>query len=132
MRTYKLFKQVFQIEPYLLCVKLPKHRVALTKLRVSSHHLAIETGRFHKPSALPVQERLCTTCGKIEDEIHFICECKQNVALREELFSDVTRWQPNFQKLPTIEKLVFLMQSHEPVIVNALGSFVYESFVFIK
>ena len=77
MRTYKLFKQVFHIEPYLLCVKLPKHRVALTKLRVSSHHLAIETGRFHKPSALPVQERLCTTCGKIEDEILFICECNK-------------------------------------------------------
>ena len=68
MRIYKLFKQVFQLEPYLLCVKLPKHRVALTKLRVSSHHLAIETGRFHKPSALPVQERLCNTCGKIEDD----------------------------------------------------------------
>jgi hypothetical protein len=41
-------------EHYLTCVLQAKHQIALTKLRVSSHHLAIEVGRYHKLSALHV------------------------------------------------------------------------------
>ena len=34
------------------------HRTALTRLRVGSHRLAIELGRYHKPKPLPIKERL--------------------------------------------------------------------------
>ena len=72
LRTYKLFKHQFQLEKYLLCINITKHLIALTKLRVSSHCLAIETGRYHKPTSLPVDQRLCAECGVLEDEAHFL------------------------------------------------------------
>ena len=43
-RTYKLFKETFQLENYLLHQIPNKHRIATTKIRVSCHKLAIEKG----------------------------------------------------------------------------------------
>ncbi len=47
------------------------HRVAVTRIRLSSHRLAIETGRW---SRLPSEERKCT-CGEIQTERHVVNEC---------------------------------------------------------
>ena len=47
LRTYRLFKHIFRIEPYLIHVKNDKHRKALSKFRCSSHFLEIERAR-HK------------------------------------------------------------------------------------
>ena len=45
LRTYKLFKNNLCFEPYLEKIRNVKHRLNLTKLRVSSHNLYIETLR---------------------------------------------------------------------------------------
>ena len=37
------------MESYLDHVTIVKHRVALTRLRVSCHNLEIEVGRYHRP-----------------------------------------------------------------------------------
>ena len=42
LRTYKLFKNQFQLEHYLVCQLPTKHQIAMTKFRVSCHNLAIE------------------------------------------------------------------------------------------
>ena len=44
--TIKILKKHFEIEPYLRNVKNDKQRILLTKLRISDHELAIETGRY--------------------------------------------------------------------------------------
>ena len=44
----------------------------MTRLRLSSHKLMIERGRWL--NILP-KDRLCTLCNKLEDEFHVICEC---------------------------------------------------------
>ena len=72
VRTYAIFKHSFGFEPYLKQISNTRYRNALTKLRVSSHSLAIERGR-HWGTA--IQERLCTVCNVIEDEKHFLFEC---------------------------------------------------------
>ena len=56
--------------------KLPNRR-ALTKLRTSTHKLAIETGRRTQTDR---NDRLCTQCtqSKIEDEIHFLFDCPKH------------------------------------------------------
>ena len=46
-------------------------RVAYTRMRLSSHRLRIETGRW---SRLPRENRLCP-CGEIQTEHHVMCEC---------------------------------------------------------
>ena len=51
--------------------KYKKIRVALIKLRVSSHRLEIEVGRWSTPNRIPIDERKCRVCDKLEDEYHF-------------------------------------------------------------
>ena len=53
------------------------HRLAFTRLRLVSHKLRIETGRWAR---IPQDERLCI-CGEIQTEEHVIsnCELSQNI-----------------------------------------------------
>ena len=88
-RTYKLFKENFQLEYYLTAVAAVRYRIALTRIRVSCHSLSIETGRYQKPTSLPINQRLCTLCNQVEDEIHLICICGRNAHLRMEFFGFV-------------------------------------------
>ena len=49
--------------------------LALTKLRLSNHKLAIETGRYSRPFKKPA-ERICPVCKiEMEDEYHFLNIC---------------------------------------------------------
>ena len=52
------------------------HRIAFTKLRVSSHYLRVELGRWARP-IIPINERTCncTTTPVIQDEIHVFTNC---------------------------------------------------------
>ena len=62
----------FEFKPYLdLIVIVRKFRVALSKLRTSSHRLEIEMGRWTRPVETPK----CKHCHTLEDEYHFISEC---------------------------------------------------------
>ena len=73
LRTYSKFKSSFCLENYI--IQFPLHmRQNLTKLRISAHHLAIETGRYSQPKT-PIEKRLCFYCKQIEDEFHLLFEC---------------------------------------------------------
>jgi hypothetical protein len=57
-------------------------RSLMTKIRVSAHSLAIETGRYSRPK-IPASERFCKFCKNVmEDEKHFILNCPQCETLR--------------------------------------------------
>ena len=56
--TYKLLAD-FNFKLYLDFVTIKKFRYAFTRLRVASHRLEIEAGRWHKPNRTPVEERKC-------------------------------------------------------------------------
>ena len=75
MRTCRLFKTIdnYKCEDYLHQVTNTRHRIALTKLRLSNHKLAIETGHYSRPLKTPA-ERTCPIC-KIEMEYHFLNIC---------------------------------------------------------
>ena len=84
---------------------------ALSKLRVSSHRLQIEAGRWVRPRRIPVNERKCTICQVVEDEFHFIIEC------------------PNYYyRRPSMLKLVELINTHNSRLLKKLGSFIYHAF----
>ena len=55
-----------------------RERVSTTRIRLGSHYLKVETGRW---SRMPRDERLCP-CGSIQDECHVLTECMYTVALR--------------------------------------------------
>ena len=106
----KLFKENFQLEYYLTAVATVRYRIALTKIRVSCHCLAIETGRYQKPTSLPINQRLCTLCNQVEDEIHLICICGCNAHLRMEFFGFVQNIYPLFQFMLPKEKVIYIIQ----------------------
>ena len=67
---YSLFLN-FEHQLYLETLNVKKFRVAMTKLRVSSHRLDIEVGRWTRSNRAPVDERKCRYCDKLEDDFHF-------------------------------------------------------------
>ena len=58
-------------------------RMSWTRLRLSAHSLAIETGRWNRRGRgrLPVEERLCS-CGQIQTETHVIENCPLSQQIR--------------------------------------------------
>ena len=65
MGTYVSFKKDFIRERYLDLMPAVKHRIALTKLRASSHNLEIERRRYVTPRVSP-EQRLCSTYHVME------------------------------------------------------------------
>ena len=56
------------------------HRIATTRMRLGSHWLRIETGRW---SRLPREQRLCP-CGEIQSESHVLLNCPLAEHLRNQ------------------------------------------------
>ena len=79
---YSLFLN-FEHQLYLKALNVKKFRVAMKKLRVSSHRLEIEVGRWARPNSTPVDERKCRYCNKLEDEFNFLLECTLYEDLRK-------------------------------------------------
>ena len=127
MRTYASFKKDFISERYLDLIPAVKHRIALTKLRTSSHNLEIERGRYVRPRVSP-EQRLCSTCHVIDDEIHFVTKCRINACERKSFFQKMSFVDPNFTALDDKNKFVYLMQSQDQRTLRWLANFLYNSF----
>ena len=118
LRTYRLFKDTFDLEPYLLNVQNTSYRVALTRLCVGSHSLAIEVGRFHKPIPLPINDRLSSICQSVEIKQ---CICPRYSTLREDLEYGVSSYFTGFIHLSAMQKFVFLLQYTHTLINNLVA-----------
>ena len=82
-------KQDHKFEEYLNIHNF-EHRRALTKLRISSHKLEIESGRWNN---IQRENRVCKNCllNKVEDEFHLIFECQMHISERNILFETLQR-----------------------------------------
>ena len=61
----------------------------ITLNRTSSHVLEIERVRYTVPKTA-MYDRLCRACYQIEDEEHFLINCKIYDSLRRDLYSKVS------------------------------------------
>ena len=52
------------------------HRISVSRLRVSSHRLYVETCRWRRPHSVPYHERKCQICNVLDDEYQFVLECR--------------------------------------------------------
>ena len=85
---------ILGFQPYLNLINKEQFRVALSRFRVSAHRLEVETGRWHKPVAVPFYERKCRTClNCLEGEFHFLLECPLYHELRKNIVSLFSRTQ---------------------------------------
>ena len=99
-----------------------RYEHALSKVRMSSHRLEMEAGRWHRPHSIPLDERKCRVCNIIEDEFHFILECTLFQNIRKKY---IKRY---FWLRPNIPKFIELMTSENKQIIRNLASYVFESF----
>ena len=112
----------FGYKTYLDFVSVGKHRFALSRLRLSSHRLEVETGRWARPNATPFEERRCTSCHSLEDEFHFVLECSRYNDLR-------TIYIPNYyRRRPNMFKLVELFKSESKKTQINLSLYVFKAF----
>ena len=114
----------FQFHDYLNLVRIPKYKYSLIKLRPSSHRLAVEIGRWNKPHPIPLEERKCRFCTSLEDEFHFLFECKLHDGLRKTYISRYCWNRPN------IPKLIELFNSNNKKSLTNLGIYIDKAFKF--
>lgn len=110
LRTYKTFKTAPSLENYLLEITDVQKRKEFTKLRISSHKLQIELGRYTKPRKTPVEDRICKLCNnqEVETEEHFLMSCTLYKKARQTLFETLDSFT-SFQSLTEPDKFTFIM-----------------------
>ncbi len=117
LRTYRLFKNSYGPEPYIL-MNLPiSHRSAFAKFRSGTAPIRLETGRYEH---IPVNERSCFYCLQsnnvvVESEMHVITECPLYDDFRELLYSKAQAVIPNFQFMPSNVKFINLFHNESVV-----------------
>ena len=124
LRTYSTIKTQTGFENYLCQIQNIQDRVSLTKFRLSNHRLMIETGRHQR---IDKDQRFCPFCPtKIEDEAHFLLECKVFSTLRVELFNKALNEEGNFMQLENSEKFVTLLSN--PAVMRHTANHISKTF----
>ena len=127
--AYVMVKRSIFPEKYLFQVKNLKHKLALSRFRLSSHLLMIEKGRHMRPR-IERNERKCFICNNdVEDEIHFLIKCPLYDTERVILFQACRDNSMNFDSLETNEqKFVFILSNENASITVKLASFIWNAF----
>ncbi len=100
-------------------------------MRISSHNLRIETGRYDRPNKTPIDQRKCLYCStqEIEDEFHFVLKCTLYAPERQRLMSvvreEMSDAEYNVIDRLDVESFVFIMKSDNKRVLRALAKYVY-------
>ena len=84
--------------------------------------------RYTRPKT-PIQERLCKSCGVIEDEVHFILSCHINHSLRAELMKNIEIFYPKFNNMTENEQIYFIFNNEDRRILTWFGKFLHNLFL---
>jgi len=125
LRTYKLFKVDYRLEPYLTMDISNKVMKNIARFRTSSHSLRIETGRHERP-VVPAENRVCQKCNQneVEDEIHYLLICPAHSTQRVILTDKIEQVIQNFSRYSSLEKFRKVLTSKESEIIKALGNYI--------
>jgi hypothetical protein len=139
LRTYRIFKKTLQMEPYLaqeeLVLKDKRKRWEVARIRTGSNKLRVEMGRQVRPM-IKLEDRKCLVCNEdvVEDEAHFLLECKAYVGLRQVLQTDVERVKGGKVELSCANKEMALVSllgeqstHNQAEMCNLVGTFVVEA-----
>ena len=119
---YHIHKNKFAREMYIDNVRGFSRRYSTTKLRISSHDLEIERGRY---SGTPKELRFCNWCHTsmgekiIENENHLMFECDLYASLRSKLIS----------QLNSLPETCMYDQDSNPLTLNVSNTILKENFM---
>ena len=104
LKTFRYMKTNYEISTYIDILDNKQQRSLISKIRLSSHDLKIETGRYNNTNR---NERYCELCQlhDIEDEYHFTLICPHYKEIRSKY---VTKY---FSKNPSMYKYFELLNS---------------------
>jgi hypothetical protein len=125
LRTYRLFKQNFNFEPYsnILTCHFKQHQ-ALTKLRIGNHRLEIELGR-HKN--IKAADQICKICKDgVEDETHFLVKCKNFENIRKPYLETIYTVCPNLKTYNNENIFIWIMGCENPEALRTLSNLIIE------
>ena len=120
LRTYRLIKQQFGFEKYLEVLPDRKRRKALAAFRISAHKLQIERGRY---SGQNLEDRLCSACNVVEDEVHLFCDCIKYLTPRNQ-FLQIFNGQNTNNAVSNKDHFINLMTSTDENTLKSIGLFI--------
>ena len=94
------------------------HRKIITRFRMSSHNLNVESGRYRNELR---SNRICTLCNlnDIEDEFHFILKCPKYSELGNSYIKTY------YFRRPSVIKLIQLLSVRNLKELRNLGKFLF-------
>ena len=123
---YRAIKDMHIKSNYMGIVNVGCHRSAMIKLVMSSHRLAIETGRWARP-VVPRDQRACPVCSASpEDEYHLILICPLYGDIRKALIPKC------YYNRPSMYKLVLLFNDARRMVIRNLAKFIYKALILRK
>ncbi|KAK0458697.1 hypothetical protein IW261DRAFT_1600762 [Armillaria novae-zelandiae] len=117
---------------YLL-LRIPAHRIALTRLLTSNHTLAVERGRWLRvdgtSETIPRALRICRCChDDVEDELHVLFICSDSIlcGIRADFLGDIWRAYPALRHRSVSPKELLHSLLTYSDLLPRLGRYVYE------
>ena len=84
--NYNKIKLTFTVPTYIRQSLTRQERSALAKFCCGNLPLKVETGRYRN---IPREQRLCTSCNVVEDEVHFLVKCERYTESRTILLNNI-------------------------------------------
>ena len=116
----------FGLSEYIGFIKNPKHRIAMTRMRVSAHKLPIETGRYYKISR---ELRECPLgCKTLGDEAHYMTSC-EHPFIRELInptLAKIESLNVAFGQMDTKDKTIYMLSTKDHRVLPTIAKFCYK------
>ena len=123
--SFNKFKTNIAIEPHLVLNFNRRHKIAISRFRMSNHALMIEKGRHQK---IERNERKCYFCkNDIEDELHFLVRCPLYSPQRKIIQTVCNEICVRYKYFNEEQKFIFLFSNENELIIKALGKFIFDS-----
>lgn len=119
LSVHRLYRHLSYVSNnYLFSLPNNYIRISLTRLRLGSHHLNVERGRWNK---IDYADRKCNLCNDIEDEFHFVVCCPKYIDLRK-------KYLPKQLYLnPRMHKFILFLNSNDILQMKKLGIFLHHA-----
>ena len=104
-----------------------KHRQAVTKLRISSHRLPVESGRYNN---IPFDKRTCKLCNlnEVGNEQHYLMQCS-NTLLKEIRYSFIQKLHQinsSFSLFNDQDLFLYIISMKDKSITKLVAKFCYD------